>query len=262
MTSIGGNMDGALTELAQQKAQLEVDKLNAEITNLNKRWWKPAAIQIIPNTLLVFLTVGIALFTGVIDAKRDRLAAERDRIAVEKNDLETIKDETINQIAGLKTELADTQNELAEFKSDKVAVDEILKSLPFSVVQRVADYEGYFVTLRPTFFDLFGTGTKSVKSEELLPALKSVKKLRAIAILELRGLRLEDAEAAELETIPVERLALTDSTIVPSLLQHLANNKKLKFLHIDERRVGDTDVTTLRATRPDLKIEISNSRLD
>lgn len=255
-------MDGVLTELAKQKAQLEVDKLQAEITNLNMRWWKPAAIQIIPNTLLVIVTVLIALFTGVIDAKRDRLAAERDRIAVETNHLETIKDETVNQIARLKTELAETQNELAAFKSDKAAIDEILKQLPFSLVQRVADYEGYFVTLRPIIFDFFGTGTRHIKSDETVPALKSVRKLRAIALLELRGLLLEDAEAAELEIIPVERLALTDSPISPSLLQRLAKNKSLKYLHIEKGRVGDGDIAALRATRPDLKIEISTERLD
>ena len=107
------------------KESLEIDKLDAEIKNLRSRWWCPAAIQATPGLLLVVATVCVALYTGVLDAKRDRIGMENERLAMEKLSLEAKKKEGTAELKVLEAELQVTKSNLAQFQNERELVRSI-----------------------------------------------------------------------------------------------------------------------------------------
>jgi len=206
------------------KNALEMQKLLAEITNLRKRFWIPAAIQATPAFVLVLLTIYLAGTTGVLDAKRDVISAQNEHLKTEKLFLEQDKADVGKEIAALTVELAQTKNQVVEFQREKDSIKTIRKLLPASTIEYFDDDDGFHISLVPhvAYKSAMYPATETTPSPHTVAALAAVGKIQDVRSLEIRGLTLEKLDLMELAKL---------TTLTDLVLAHngLDNGKMADF---------------------------------
>lgn len=141
------NVAGSPEKENAEKSSLEIQKLTLEITHLRSRWYLPALIQATPATIVVIATVCIAWSTGLLDAKREHLAANTERLQVEKLFLQQEEKNIRGQLASLTEQLSNSQTELNAFKAEEQAIGHIRAVWPSSTVEYLLGEYGFRIKL-------------------------------------------------------------------------------------------------------------------
>lgn len=236
----------------ERRQILEIEKLQAEIKNLKNRWWIPTVIQIVPGCLLVLATVIITWSTGIIDVKRDRLAAETERLTMDKARLEETKVKIESEVVMLRKQLERTDGELLKHASDKAAITAIHKLFPMSTIQYHYQVGGYVVGLETIRLKIGFDWI--VNPSNTLPALKEIGKLSNVAVLHIQELPIGDDEGMELSVLHVPRIAFTNVRLDDAVVRQLSKNRTLKAIAFTAGCVSDKAIATFREERPDVVV--------
>lgn len=190
------------------RERLEEEKLHAEIRNLTKRWWIPPTIQAIPAVLLVLVTASIAYFSGILDARRENLAAMNERLANQTLILKLEEKSQRDSLQLVTDELNKTKHELYSFKKEASAISELRRMYPNSQIGYFGEGDGFRVELSETDFNIFGV-TEPIASKYINEALDKLSEIRNLTALAIRNI--------ELSTIDINKIGRLTSLVAIDL---------------------------------------------
>lgn len=208
-----------------KKTSLEIEKLNAEIHNLKYRWWMPSVIQATPAILVVCATVWVTQSSGVLDARRERLAIETHKLEGQKKNIEL-------QIQELSSSLDSARREKDFYKTQTDAVRMVSKinGSSFSFL----DDQGYSVSLRGDWY--IG------KPDHFLEVLKKLSELDDVRSLSVRGISITADEATEISKLTsLRELSLEDCEIDDSFARKLSSLVRLRMLYLRKMNMANPE---------------------
>lgn len=286
MTSESSNVSHSAEPSPGQdmRSRLEIEKLQVEIDNLNHRWWKPAAIQATPAFLLVVATVLIARFSGVLDARREFLAAQNERLQTQTTLLREEEKSRQIELESMKQQLAVVKGELQGFRDEPEAMVSIRRLIPFAMIGFCDDELGLGIELSTlNLFALRGTDHPPTALSNLSTALREMEKLKNLRSLTIRNLLISKAELKQigalknLRSIQLENNGLTDDVMqsFPTLplltdltflyqdvrcVEAFLNLRKLKRVILDEVPISDKGIRFLEYSNTTLEhVSLGNS---
>jgi Leucine-rich repeat (LRR) protein len=266
------------------RSRLEIEKLQVEIGNLKNRWWKPAAIQATPAFLLVVATVLIARFSGVLDARREFLAAQHERLQTQTTLLREEEKSRQIELESLKHQLAIAKGELQGFRDEPEAMTSIRRLIPFAMIGFCDEELGLGIELSTlNLFAIRGTNNPPTALSNLSTALHEMEKLKNLRSLTIRNLLISKAELKQigalknLRSIQLENNGLTDDVMqsFPTLplltdltflyqdvsyAEAFLSLRKLKRVIVDEVPMSDKGILFLEYSNTTLEhVSLGNS---
>lgn len=285
--------------LDEQKKALEIAKLEEELANLRKSrnwfWTSVRGVKLSEwiTASAAVIALGVAVWTGLFNAIREKLSSQADRLAVEKIDLEQRKEKLASEIADKEKELAGVKSRLTPFEQEESALRELrgLKKeglkIDFTVT---AEMEGMRISIMHNDISwMLGLADESVSIEKpttrrrssVGKGISAVNKLRSVKGLRLIELELnrDDVAAAterdDLEVLLLEFARLDRATLarirsprnLTSLslrgnaiidLAGLPSLETVQFLDLSDNPLGDEALAAIPSVFPKVKTLMLN----
>jgi hypothetical protein len=230
---------------SKRKLDLECKKLEAEIRNLDQRWWKPAAIQAFPGLLLVLLSIFLAWATGVLDARRENLAAQNERLTIQKLKLEADEKAAMSELTTLQAKLADAQTQMTGLQTDRSAIAMIRGMNVRSSIDFDPQTGGYEVTLKkPTFTIVYeDSNGRNLDVDPLLKILNTLSQLKKLTKLSIESLDLGSRELAAIGVLgTIETLVTVNCDLNDQDMQEFPKLPNLKNIHMVQEKFSNPGV--------------------
>lgn len=207
----------------QIKAELEIKKLEAEIRNVNL-WWRAPLLQVVPTLILIVTSLAIAYGTGLLDAKKEHVAAQTLK-------LEISKEKTEGQIVKL-NETVKKLNEAVRSSKAKNIIHEQVEWLGESSFSKKRD-NTYSFRLTPS------NSPDEKRAVELLTLLEGVERVSEVSII---GYKLGKPEFDLLAKHDLATLELVANELTDDLFNEISKFSNLKSLYL-----GHQKITSLKA---------------
>lgn len=163
------------------RERLEVEKLQIEIQNLRKPWWKRAEFLSMGLTgIIAILSLFYAFSTGILDAKSERLELQKAKLEREITLFEQRRDTLIEENARLRQLMFSSKDSLVSLLFGYQASSDSMKkklSRLESEKQRLAEIERVYLTDKGNAQNLIDQYKKALqaKDEELRRVYTSQK---------------------------------------------------------------------------------------
>lgn len=221
---------------ADRKMALEIEKLRAEITNLTKRWWVPPVMQSIPTLVLILVTSCIAVFSGVLDAKRDNLSAQNERLTTQKLKLEAEEREMRGDVEKTREELAATKEALKEYQVESEAVEAIRRMFPHSIIGYAGEPDGLAIELQVLDWTMIGSPKPQIHPN-VAAAIHEMARLRNLRSLTIKNILLNERDIKALEGLTkLESLRLENNGLIDPVMASFPVLKSLQSLYFSEQQ--------------------------
>ncbi|MFO1046055.1 MAG: hypothetical protein U0941_30115 [Planctomycetaceae bacterium] len=194
-----------------KKAELEIQKLQAEIRNLS-RWYVPPLIQMIPTLVAVLVTLFLAWANGLLDTKQERIAIRTMLLEQEEKSVRQSVENVQSELAAVKKELEKNKNLNREFLAEEEAVKNLRTWFPHS--QLISQVNAYEIKLRgreaPSIVyhsnqkkqsRLITAKEDPIKSLHTHEAIKAIGQIRNVRSLSISDVFLSRDDLAEIRNI-------------------------------------------------------------